>query len=107
MAGDRTGTIRLASRFNVDHSNLENGLRAEIKARTLYAANRRALYAGFCGPGSPDEFPFASSLEVGTGVRVAGVPLAEQRIQGGILSQFYRKFGIGQGDPFRVTVGRS
>jgi hypothetical protein len=32
------------------------------------------------------------------------VPLPEQRIQGGILRQFYGRNGIGQGDPFEVVV---
>jgi hypothetical protein len=67
-------------------------------------ANRAAACAGFCGPGSPDEYPFASTTQGGAGARVEGVPLAEQRIQGGVLSSFYQKFGIGQGDPFWVLV---
>ena len=68
-------------------------------------ANRAAACAGFCGaPLSPDEYPFASSMQGGAGARIAGVPLREQRIQGGVLSSFYRKFGIGHGDPFEVVV---
>jgi hypothetical protein len=70
----------------------------------LIRSNRSAACQGFCGPGSPDEYPFASTLQGGAGARVAGVPLAEQRIQGGVLSRFYQKYGIGDGDPFRVVV---
>lgn len=68
-------------------------------------ANRSAACAGFCGrPLSPDEYPFASSMQGGAGAQIMGVPLKEQRIQGGVLSAFYRKFGIGHGDPFEVVV---
>jgi len=67
-------------------------------------ANRQAACTGFCGPGSPDEYPFASSIQGGVGARVQGVPLAEQRIQGGMLARFYAQHGIGEGDPFRVIV---
>ena len=68
------------------------------------ASNRAAATSGFSGPGSPDECPFASTAQGGAGARVAGVPLAEQRIQGGVLSQFYARNGIGDGDPFAVKV---
>ena len=70
----------------------------------VISANRAAACAGFCGGGSPDEYPFASTMQGGAGARIEGVPLVEQRIQGGVLSSFYQKFGIGQGDPFRVSV---
>jgi hypothetical protein len=70
-------------------------------------ANRKAACEGFCGPGSPDEYPFASTVEGGAGARVTAVPLAEQRIQGGVMSQFYRQHGIKQGDAFRVVVKKN
>ena len=70
----------------------------------VIAGNRAAACRGFCGVGSPDEYPFASSLQGGAGATVRGVPLAEQRIQGGVLANFYRQFGIGDGDQFFVTV---
>ncbi len=71
----------------------------------LIRANRAAACAGFCGPGSPDEYPFASTLQGGAGARVvAGVPLQEQFIQGALLRNFYAKYGIGEGDPFQVIV---
>jgi len=70
----------------------------------VIAANRAAATRDFDGEGSPDEYPFASTAQGGAGAQVQGVPLAEQRIQGGILSSFYRKFGIGQGDAFEVVA---
>lgn len=70
----------------------------------IIAANRSAACAGFCGVGSPDEYPFASTVEGGAGAWVAGVPVGEQYIQGGTLAQFYARNGIGQGDQFQVLV---
>lgn len=65
--------------------------------------SRRSL-PGLLWAGSPDEYPFASTLQGGAGARVAGVPLQEQRIQGRVLSRFYQKYGIGDGDQFGVAV---
>jgi hypothetical protein len=70
----------------------------------LIKASRAAACRGFCGPESPDEYPFASTYQGGAGARVASVPLWEQRIQGGVMSRFYATHGIGDGDPFRVIV---
>jgi hypothetical protein len=67
-------------------------------------AHRAAATRGWRGPGSPDEYPFASTAQGGEGAQVVGVPLREQRIQGGILSRFYQESGVGDGDPFRVEV---
>ncbi|MCU1441230.1 MAG: hypothetical protein JWP85_2227 [Rhodoglobus sp.] len=79
-----------------------------ILNRTTDAAtirsNRAAACESFCGRGSPDEYPFASTFQGGQGARVADVPLAEQRIQGGVMSSFYQRHGIGDGDSFRVLV---
>src|SRR5260370_42270649 len=58
-------------------------------SENLINANRAAACEGLCGPGSPDEYPFAPTYEGGAGAGVAGVPLAEQRIQGGVISSFY------------------
>jgi hypothetical protein len=33
-----------------------------------------------------------------------GVPLQEQRIQGGTMCQFFRKFNVGDGDQFEVVA---
>jgi len=46
-------------------------------------------------------------VEGGAGAQVTAVPLAEQRIQGGVMSQFYRQHGIKQGDAFRVVVKKN
>ncbi len=71
----------------------------------IISANRDAATAGFTGrPSSPDEYPFASTIEGGQGAHVTPVPLREQRIQGGQISSFYQKHGIGDGDPFAVEV---
>lgn len=72
--------------------------------RLQIRSNRRAACSGFCGPGSPDEYPFASTTQGGAGARVAGVSIAEQRIQGGVLARFYAEHRVGHGDPFRVVV---
>jgi RHS repeat-associated protein len=70
----------------------------------LIASNRAAACRGFCGVGSPDEYPFASTYQGGSGAFVTGVPLQEQHIQGWTLMQFFKTFGIQDGDPFRVIV---
>ena len=72
--------------------------------RAQIARNRAEATGGFSGVGSPDEYPFASTMEGGSGAFVKGVPLSEQRIQGGALSTFYRVNDIGHGDKFRVIV---
>ena len=60
---------------------------------------------GWRGPGSCDEYPFASTLEGGPGkASIAGVPLQEQRRRGGDLLAFYRRHRIGNGDRFVVVV---
>lgn len=60
---------------------------------------------GWRGPGSCDEYPFASTYEGGPGkASIAGVPLWEQRRQGGDLSGFYRAKRIRDGDAFVVVV---
>jgi hypothetical protein len=68
--------------------------------------NRRpGACRGWRGPGSCDEYPFASTYEGGPGkASIAGVPLREQRIQGGDLNGFYRRYRIGNGDAFVVVV---
>ena len=88
-------------------SALDSGYPSMLTRETdpaIISANRSAACSGFCGEGSPDEYPFASTMEGGTGAQVQGVPLSEQRIQGGVLSQFYQQNEIGQGDQFQVTV---
>ena len=53
---------------------------------------------------SLDEFPFASTKEGGSGARVKAVPVREQSVQGGKLSQFFQRNNIKQGDKFKVKV---
>jgi len=72
--------------------------------QALISANRQAACAGFCGTGSPDEYPFASTYEGGAGAFVKGVPLNEQFTQGGIISGFYTDNLILDGRKFRVLV---
>jgi hypothetical protein len=55
-------------------------------------------------PLSCDEYPFAGTFQGGENASIRGVPLLEQRRQGGDLSNFFRKHGIGLGDPFLVVV---
>jgi Deoxyribonuclease NucA/NucB len=60
---------------------------------------------GWRGPGSCDEYPFASTYEGGPGrASIAGVPVWEQRRQGGDLAGFYRRHRLGDGDAFVVVV---
>jgi len=74
----------------------------------LIAQNRRAACRGFVRPNPPntscDEYPFASTVEGGTGASTRGVPPWEQNVQGGIISSFYRVNSIQNGDRFRVRV---
>ena len=68
--------------------------------------NRRpGACRGWRGPGSCDEYPFACTSDGGPGkASIAGVPLREQKLQGGDLLAFYRRHRIGNGDPFVVVV---
>jgi hypothetical protein len=60
---------------------------------------------GWRGPGSCDEYPFASTYEGGPGrSSIAGVPAKEQATQGGDLIGFYTRNRIGNGDAFVVVV---
>jgi hypothetical protein len=80
------------------------GVLSRITDKAQIKGNRSAACKGFCGVGSPDEYPFASTAQGGAGAWVSGVPLPEQRIQGGVMASFYAKYGIGDGDMFRVVV---
>lgn len=102
---------RSPSNLNWDDKNVQSAMdegHPDILSRTtdesLIRGNRAAACRGFCGSGSPDEYPFASTEQGGAGARVEGVPIGEQRIQGGVLSSFYQKYAIGDGDLFRVVV---
>jgi hypothetical protein len=57
------------------------------------------------GPGkSLDEYPFASTKQGGSGACVSAVCAREQSVQGGQISQFYKKHNIKDGDSFNVRV---
>ena len=53
---------------------------------------------------SRDEYPFASAREGGPGAWVGHIPPSQQNSQGGILSNFLRRFRIKPGDQYRVVV---
>ncbi len=111
-AAEELPTLEIdATRMPTIARNIDSAQRAGLPSLlnretdpVIIQANRAAACAGFCGSGSPDEYPIASTIQDGAGAQVSGVPLAEQRIQGGVLSQFYRQYSIGQGDAFRVVV---
>jgi hypothetical protein len=55
-------------------------------------------------PMSWDEYPFASSIQGGSGASVRQVPLHENMIQGGIIGACYMLEDINVGDSFLVIV---
>jgi Deoxyribonuclease NucA/NucB len=75
---------------------------SEAQAR----ANRRAA-CGRWPRGSKlscDEYPFASARRADHRPHIMGVPLREQRIQGGALRAFYARHRLPVGGPFVVVV---
>ena len=66
--------------------------------------NRRAACRSFTGPGSCDEYPFASTYQGGAGAAIKGVPRSEQNKQGGFIGGFYRRFSLNDNDPFKVKA---
>ena len=66
---------------------------------------RRSLALGAYpgGDPSPDEFPYASTIQGGKGAMVEYVPLKQQRRQGGQLRDFYRSRMEGQPGWFLVV----
>jgi predicted small lipoprotein YifL len=77
------------------------------RADPLTARKNRAAACGRFRepPLSCDEYPFAVTFQGGENASIRGVPLVEQLRQGGDLSNFFRKYSIGLGDPFLVVVG--
>ena len=53
---------------------------------------------------SPDEFPYASTVQGGTGSTVVGVSISAQRSQGGMLQAFYSSNKVKVGDWFLVKA---
>ncbi|MDO5670440.1 MAG: DUF6531 domain-containing protein [Corynebacterium sp.] len=70
----------------------------------LGSANRRDAIRGWNGPLSPDEFPYASTAQGGTGSTVLGVSQNAQNSQGGMLGSFIRNNKVGIGDWFHVRL---
>lgn len=87
--GDRMTLTRQTGR-----SKIRKTRRAALKGKKKAGANK-----------SLDEFPFASSKQGGKGAAVAPIPVSEQCKQGGKMSAFYQKHGIGDGDSFVVKIG--
>ncbi|WP_363250316.1 NucA/NucB deoxyribonuclease domain-containing protein [Microbacterium sp.] len=52
-----------------------------------------------------DDYPFACTAEGGCGAFVRSVPSAEQSYQGGVLSNFFQRYGVQPGDVFNVRIG--
>jgi hypothetical protein len=71
---------------------------------------RKIRTAAGCGsawkskPLTCDEYPFASSLEGGAGADVFGVPIGENRSQGGSMSAFISSNSLTVGSPYLVAV---
>ncbi|MCI0527425.1 MAG: NucA/NucB deoxyribonuclease domain-containing protein, partial [Nitrospira sp.] len=53
---------------------------------------------------SRDEYPFASSMEGGSGAWIGHIPGLQQRAQGGLISTFVQNFGILPGQQYGVRV---
>ncbi|WP_243766362.1 DNRLRE domain-containing protein [Streptomyces sp. GC420] len=60
--------------------------------------------AAWTGPGSCDEYPFASTFQGGIGAQTMGVPKWENDQQGRDMSAFLSRNRMKRGDPFLVWV---
>jgi hypothetical protein len=67
-------------------------------------ANRAANYQLYQGSTSMEEFPFASTEQGGAGAYLTQVSIDEQRVQGQLLSTFYRQNAVGYGDPYAIYI---
>jgi RHS repeat-associated protein len=69
-------------------------------------ANRAAALEGVPNirPLSRDEYPFASSMEGGSGAWVGHVPISQQNAQGAIMKNFFKQNNIQAGSQYRVVV---
>ncbi|MCB9761682.1 MAG: DUF4150 domain-containing protein [Alphaproteobacteria bacterium] len=77
-----------------NRSQIRRNRRVALKGQKKASAGR-----------SLDEFPFASTKRIeGVKPSVKEIPVREQCSQGGTMSQFYRKHGIGDGDVFIVKI---
>lgn len=94
----------IADAQSIGYPNVLSRLRNERRRKR----NRRIACRNFV-PQPPintscDEYPFASSYEGGAGASIRGVPLWQQKVQGGIISIFYRVNNIEDGNLYRVEV---
>lgn len=78
----------------------------KVSKKEAQANRRDALKGQTAAPQgmSLDEYPFACSAQGGCGSTVAPVEMAEQHYQGWLIMNFFKKNGVGVGDPFRVKV---
>ena len=81
---------------NIDYAILKGAPSQlnRVTSRSQIRKNRRAALRGQTSAGSGkslDEYPFASTEQGGNGAFVRSVPAKEQSIQGGKMSQFYKK----------------
>jgi Deoxyribonuclease NucA/NucB len=105
VAFSRSEAPGLAQNFD---EALANGAPTRLNrvSAVVRDSNRRAALRGQePAPAgmSLDEYPFACSAQGGVGACVSAGPVGEQSYQGGVLSSFFQRFGIGEGDPFDVT----
>jgi RHS repeat-associated protein len=101
---DSSKIPNIAKNINNAQANGAPQVLTRTQNQALIAANRYAACKGFCGIGSPDEYPFASTYEGGTGSSVSGVTIEEQWAQGEIVSRFYLDYNILDRSKFRVIV---
>jgi RHS repeat-associated protein len=88
-------------------TNLTRGPGTEVARRAqrnlaLSGARAAGIVAG--RGQSLDEYPYASTLEGGTGAWVTPVPVTEQLTQAGLLTAFYTIERVGPGQQFVVIV---
>lgn len=103
-----------SSKFPFIHQNIQNAIARRKPTRLNYLqddaqakANRRAALAGHKPAKSGfwlDEYPFASTYQGGDDAEVMEVPIPEQRSQAGLMSSFYQKYKLQDGDEFDVLV---
>jgi hypothetical protein len=84
------------------------GIPAVLTRNSAKQAANRAAACGKFVPKYPkescDEYAFATTDEGGASARTEGVPLREQRCQGGAVTGGYAKANIQQGEQFLVVI---
>lgn len=95
-----TGWCRI---LTYDYVAEKNALRRNRSAKR-YASITKAGVVYKPEFGWRDEYPFASTIENNGSVFIGHAPAEEQRIQGGMISDFYKKYGA---DSFSSRTGKS